>query len=194
MYGYVEGKEYYKKSLSLFLAFIMIFSFITVNTTTIFAYDEEQIEINQNEIENEVRFIFSEASSFENGKLTVKKQLLEDKYGKEMATYIEIGLHRLYYEDNLVENLRKVAYGEKLYSYRSGFIDCMKGEIIGMIPGVDLYQLFSSGNLKSYIEGKAWGKIASIIGKQLIKLGLKSNVAGLIASLGISAGKCAIFN
>jgi len=69
----------------------------------------------------------------------------------------------------------------------------MKDEIVGMIPGVDIYQLFKSGDLKAYIEGKLWGKAASYIGKQIVKLGLKTNVASLVAQLGISGVKCAIW-
>lgn len=144
-------------------------------------------------IEEETKFIFEKASSYKNGNLSINKKLLDEKYGEELANYIILGLERIYYEDDLIKTLKNEAYDPHQNNYATtyGFVDCMKGEIIGMIPGVDLYQLFTSGDLVSYIKGKAWGKVAEIIAKQLVKYGLKSNVAGIVAQLGISSGKCA---
>ncbi|QWQ39219.1 hypothetical protein KMP11_02505 [Gemella sp. zg-570] len=50
-----------------------------------------------------------------------------------------------------------------------------------------------SGNLRGYIEGKMWGETAEYVTKKLVKFGLKTNVAGIVAQLAISAGKCAIW-
>lgn len=194
-------KDIKKRITVLFLAIMMTFMSIAPGIQGVYAssdnysYDNSISYRNTKEsIEQEAKFIFEEASSFENGKLSINRQLLEEKYGEELSNYIILGLERIYYEDDLAKNLRNETFNQSddnnITTY--GFVDCMKGEIIGMIPGVDLYQLFTSGDLVSYIKGKAWGKVAEIIAKQLVKYGLKSNVAGIVAQLGISSGKCAV--
>ncbi|HHR8880873.1 TPA: hypothetical protein ACS99I_000687 [Streptococcus agalactiae] len=194
-------KDIKKRTTVLFLAIMMTFMSIAPGIQSVYAssdnysYDNSISYRNTKEsIEQEAKFIFEEASSFENGKLSINRQLLEEKYGEELSNYIILGLERIYYEDDLAKNLRNETFNQSddnnITTY--GFVDCMKGEIIGMIPGVDLYQLFTSGDLVSYIKGKAWGKVAEIIAKQLVKYGLKSNVAGIVAQLGISSGKCAV--
>lgn len=95
--------------------------------------------------------------------------------------------------DNIARGIRKLYDQDEILITPLSFVGCMKKEIIGMIPGVDIYQLFKSGDLKAYIEGKLWGKAASFIGKQIVKFGVKTNIASLIAQLGISGAKCTIW-
>lgn len=76
------------------------------------------------------------------------------------------------------------------YAVKSAFIDCMKGELVGMIPRMDFYQLLESGDVAACIQGKAWGKVAELIGKQMLKFGIKANIGTLIASLVYSGVKC----
>lgn len=142
-------------------------------------------EQRQKEIEAEVRFIFEEASSYENGVVTVHEAKLERAYGKDMAAYVAEGIRLLYTDDNLAQEIL-------VNSQNKDFWECMKGELLGLIPGYDIYQLISSGDLKGYIEGKAWGKVAELLGEQFIKLGIKDNVAGVVASITVGAGKCVI--
>ncbi|MFM1573210.1 hypothetical protein EQF93_06655 [Helcococcus ovis] len=66
----------------------------------------------------------------------------------------------------------------------------MKGELVGMIPGMDFYQLLESGDVAAYIQCKAWGKVAELIGKQMLRFGIKANIGTLIASLAYSGVKC----
>ena len=189
-------KDIKKRIVVMFLAIAMTFMAIAPGIQSVYASSDNRVNLQETKenIEEEVKFIFETASNYKDGKLSVNRQLLVDKYGEETSNYIILGLERIYYEDNLAENLRKDAFNPSDYGYVTtyGFVDCMKGEIIGMIPGVDLYQLFKSGDIVSYIKGKAWGKVATIIAKQLVKFGLKSNVAGIVAQLGIASGKCAI--
>ena len=42
------------------------------------------------------------------------------------------------------------------------FVSCMRDELIGMIPGMELVDLMR-GDIISYIQGKMWGKAASYI-------------------------------
>lgn len=84
------------------------------------------------EIENEVRFIFEEASSYENGVVTVDEEKLEKAYGKDMAPYVAEGIRLLYTDDNL-------AQGVLVNSQNKDFWGCMKGELLGLIPGYDIY-------------------------------------------------------
>ncbi len=76
------------------------------------------------------------------------------------------------------------------YAVKSVFIDCMKGELVEMIPGMDFYQLLESGDVAAYIQGRAWGKVAELIGKQMLRFGIKANIGTLIASLAYSRVKC----
>ena len=173
-------KDIKKRIVVLFLAVMMTFMSIAPGIQSVYASSDN--------------YSYDNSISYKNGKLSINRQLLEDKYGEELSNYIILGLERIYYEDDLAKNLRNETFNQSDHNNITtyGFVDCMKGEIIGMIPGVDLYQLFTSGDLVSYIKGKAWGKVAEIIAKQLVKYGLKSNVAGIVAQLGISSGKYAV--
>lgn len=189
-------KDIKKRIVVMFLAIAMTLMSIAPWIQSVYASSDNRSNLQETKenIEEEVKFIFETASNYKDGKLSVNKQLLVDKYGEETSNYIILGLERLYYEDDLAENLRKDAFNPSEYGYVTtyGFVDCMKGEIIGMIPGVSLYRLFKSGDIVSYIKARAWHDVAIIIANQLIKLGLKSNVAGIVAQLGIASGKCAI--
>lgn len=108
------------------------------------------------------------------------------KYGKVMAAYIAEGIRQVYTNDNLLDAIRANSQDKDFWS-------CMGGELIGLIPGMDIAQLLSSGDFKAYIEGHAWDKLAKFLAKQIAKFGLKVNVAGIVASIAIGAGKCLIF-
>lgn len=138
------------------------------------------------EIEKEVRFIFEEASHYENGHLWIDEAKLKKVYGVELGTYVAAGIREIYTNNHLAQDVLVTSQDRSFWS-------CMKNEVVGLIPGVDIYQLLTSGDLKSYIEGKAWGKVAEILAKELVKYGLRENVAGIVASIAISAGKCYYF-
>lgn len=138
------------------------------------------------EIKKEVKFIFEEASSYKDGKVSVDMAKLQAAYGKKKAAYVAEGIRQLYTNDHLAQDLLAV-------SQDRSFWPCMKGELIGLIPGVDIYQLIVSGDLRAYIEGKAWGKVAEILAEKLVKYGVRTNVAGIVASIAIGAGKCLIW-
>lgn len=152
------------------------------------------------QIEQELKFLFEEASNVDsNGFVSVNESLIAQKYGIEVAPYIAEGIKRLHTDVNIVQNINPnyleehtpvpEVHGSHL---RGAWLDCMKGEIIGLIPGMDLIQLFASGELVAFIKGEAWGVAADFIARQAVKLGLNSNVAGLAASLAVSAGRCAL--
>lgn len=111
--------------------------------------------------------------------------MLASRYREEQAEYIAEGINVLYTEDNIQEHLQAVVYQRR-------FLTCMRDEMIGLIPGTELIDLFN-GDVVSYIKGKAWGALAEYLAPKLVKLGFKSNVAGIVAQLGVGAGKCAIF-
>lgn len=182
----------FTKLCGAILSALLTFSFFTAANPAYAVERDQEVPVSGiteqelKAIENEVRFIFEEASTFENGVLTIDRDLLQDTYGEELGSYVALGIEELYTNDNLAEEIRANAEDRSFWS-------CMKGEVVGLIPGVDLYQLLTSGDLKAYVEGKAWGKVAALLGEQLVKLGVKTNVAGIIASLAIGAGKCAIW-
>lgn len=172
---------------------IMVPSFIGIayaNETKVPNTTVEYIDVA--EVEKDLKFLFTEATSYENGVLYVNKELLTERYGT-LAPYIAMGIERIYTEPNLVQNLQASLQDRD-------FVSCMRDELIGMIPGMELVDLMR-GDIISYIQGQMWGKAASyiamklakFIAMKLAKFGMKSNVAGIVAQLGISAGKCAIW-
>lgn len=57
---------------------------------------------------------------------------------------------------------------------RRDFISCMVGEIIGLLPGsqiIDIYNLFTN-DLRSLIVNEAWNQVANILADLLIDAGL----------------------
>ena len=135
------------------------------------------------EVEKDLKFLFTEATNYENGIFYVNKELLTECYGT-LAPYIAMGIERVYTEPNLAQNLQASLQDRD-------FVSCMRYELIGMIPGMVLVDLMR-GDIISYIQGQMWGKAASYIAMKLAKFGMKSKVAGILAQLGISAGKNAI--
>lgn len=164
---------------------IMVPSFIGIayaNETKVPNTTVEYIDVA--EVEKDLKFLFTEATSYENGVLYVNKELLTERYGT-LAPYIAMCIERIYTEPNLVQNLQASLQDRD-------FVSCMRDELIGMIPGMELVDLMR-GDIISYIQGQMWGKAASYIAMKLAKFGMKSNVAGIVAQLGISDGKCAIW-
>ena len=96
-----------------------------------------------------------------------------------------MGIERVYTKPNLAQNLQASLQDRD-------FVSCMRDELIGMIPGMELVDL-KRGDIISYIQGQMWGNAASYIAMKLAKFGMKSKVAGIVAQLGISAGNCAIW-
>lgn len=178
-----------KKVTTSLFAVILSVTFLTAPISAMAATkDNTTVAVQQDvkKIEQEVRFIFEEASSYKNGVVSVKDELLKMKYGKVMAAYIAEGIRQVYTNDNLLDAIRANSQDKDFWS-------CMGGELIGLIPGMDIAQLLSSGDFKAYIEGHAWGKLAEFLAKQIAKFGLKMNVAGIVASIAVGAGKCLIF-
>ncbi|RAN57024.1 hypothetical protein [Dolosigranulum pigrum] len=57
---------------------------------------------------------------------------------------------------------------------RRDFVSCMAGEIIGLLPGsqiIDIYNLFTN-DLRSLIVNEAWNQVANILADLLIDAGL----------------------
>lgn len=57
---------------------------------------------------------------------------------------------------------------------RRDFVSCMVGEIIGLLPGsqiIDIYNLFTN-DLRSLIVNEAWNQVANILADLLIDAGL----------------------
>ena len=57
---------------------------------------------------------------------------------------------------------------------RRDFVSCMAGEIIGLLPGsqiIDIYNLFTN-DLRSLIVNEAWNQVANILAALLIDAGL----------------------
>lgn len=57
---------------------------------------------------------------------------------------------------------------------RRDFVSCMAGEIIGLLPGsqiIDIYNLFTN-DLRSLIVNEAWDQVANILADLLIDAGL----------------------
>lgn len=78
---------------------------------------------------------------------------------------------------------------------RRDFISCMVGEIIGLLPGsqiIDIYNLFTN-DLRSLIVNEAWNQVANILADLLIDVGVNSSVAGIVGQLGVGAANCAFF-
>lgn len=90
-------------------------------------------------VTQEVRFIVEESSSFENGVLRIDEQKLTQAYGPELAQYVAEGIRLLYTDDNLTEEIRATMMDRSFWS-------CMGSELVGLIPGVDIYQLLTSGD------------------------------------------------
>lgn len=178
-----------KKIVTSLIVTVLSFGFLSTTISAAEATENKSTAIVQQDvkkIEQEVRFIFEEASSYKNGVVSVKDELLKMKYGKVMAVYIAEGIRQVYTNDNLLDAIRANSQDKDFWS-------CMGGELIGLIPGMDIAQLLSSGDFKAYIEGHAWDKLAKFLAKQIAKFGLKVNVAGIVASIAIGAGKCLIF-
>ncbi|MCI5997343.1 MAG: hypothetical protein PT934_06480 [Peptoniphilaceae bacterium] len=176
-----------KKIFAILLAVCLSFGAVdsAYNSNAQSKSHSQEIDDLKLKLEKEIKFLFEDATKFENGELKVNKQLMIEKYGLEKAPYIALGIERIYKEKDLAKNL-------KAELQNRDFISCMEKELIGMIPGMELIDIMS-GDLRTYIEGKMWGKAAEYIAKKLIKFGIKSNVAGIVAQLGISAGKCIIW-
>ena len=141
---------------------IMVPSFIGIayaNETKVPNTTVEYIDVA--EVEKDLKFLFTEATSYENGVLYVNKELLTERYGT-LAPYIAMGIERIYTEPNLVQNLQASLQDRD-------FISCMRDELIGMIPGMELVDLMR-GDIISYIQGQMWGKAASYIAMKLAKL------------------------
>lgn len=57
---------------------------------------------------------------------------------------------------------------------RRDLVSCMAGEIIGLLPGsqiIDIYNLFTN-DLRSLIVNEAWNQVANILADLLIDAGL----------------------
>lgn len=125
---------------------IMVPSFIGIayaNETKVPNTTVEYIDVA--EVEKDLKFLFTEATSYENGVLYVNKELLTERYGT-LAPYIAMGIERIYTEPNLVQNLQASLQDRD-------FVSCMRDELIGMIPGMELVDLMR-GDIISYIQGK----------------------------------------
>lgn len=139
----------------MFLAITLLLG-VCGNSVSVFAQEstnvshDSKVENLTKDLEKELIFLFEEATSYQNGELYVNKDLLIEKYGKEKAPLVAMGIERIYKEENLAANLRSELENRDV-------ISCMGEELVGMIPGMELVDLMS-GNLKSYIEGKLWGR------------------------------------
>lgn len=78
---------------------------------------------------------------------------------------------------------------------RRDFVSCMAGEIIGLLPGsqiIDIYNLFTN-DLRSLMVNEAWNQVANILADLLIDAGLSFSVSRIVAELGVGATNCAFF-
>lgn len=102
--------------------------------------------------------------------------------------HIAEGIKVIYNEDNRADHLRTAMQ-------RRDFVSCMAGEIIGLLPGsqiINIYNLFTN-DLRSLIVNEAWNQVANILADLLIDAGLSFSVSRIVAELGVGAANCAFF-
>lgn len=71
---------------------------------------------------------------------------------------------------------------------RRDFVSCMAGEIIGLLPGsqiIDIYNLFTN-DLRSLIVNEAWNQVANILADLLIDAGLSFSLVYYLLSNNIN--------
>lgn len=98
-----------KKIVTSLIVTVLSFGFLSTTIPAAEATENKSTAIVQQDvkkIEQEVRFIFEEASSYKNGVVSVKDELLKMKYGKVMAAYIAEGIRQVYTNDNLLDAIR----------------------------------------------------------------------------------------
>lgn len=138
-----------KKIVTSLIVTVLSFGFLSTTISAAEATENKSTAIVQQDvkkIEQEVRFIFEEASSYKNGVVSVKDELLKMKYGKVMAAYIAEGIRQVYTNDNLLDAIRANSQDKDFWS-------CMGGELIGLIPGWILLNCFPVVILKLILKG-----------------------------------------
>ncbi|MCE5170298.1 hypothetical protein LQV63_13360 [Paenibacillus profundus] len=127
------------------------------------------------QFEEELAFIFEEASTLKDGLFVLDTEKIEQRFGKDQVEGIAL----------LVEFINSTAPGSmSTFSFGSCMLDALKDYL-----GISVVEAALSGGLYAYLVKKAWKDAA----KLLVRYAITMNVAGLTATLIFYSGKCAIW-
>lgn len=166
------------RKMKLVTGFLLFSAMLLLVVTVLSPYASAQALAENDattQFEEELEFIFEEASTLKDGLFVLDTEKIEQRFGKEQVEGIAL----------LVEFINSTAPGSMTtFSFGSCMLDALKDYL-----GVSVVEAALSGGLYTYLVKKAWKDAA----KLLVRYAVTMNVAGLTATLIFYSGKCAIW-
>ncbi|MEC1270491.1 hypothetical protein P9C27_18685 [Bacillus vallismortis] len=138
----------------------------------------------EDQLAQEMQFIFDDASTLENGKYVVNEQLVSEKFGPENVAPIVAFVKMVNGEELTESDLVGIPNPAGDFSTAS-YMGCLKDKIIDF-TGIG----FITGGLQKLLEKKLWKEAAIQIIKIVGKNAIKGGVVGLAASLAWFSVRC----
>lgn len=189
-------KDFWVKSFLVVSALMLAFSLLPVQSSAakIGDLDAEMIQI-----ENELEFLFEEATTLVDGQYVLNEEATVEFFGAENLAAIEIFIGLIngetFTEDDFIEAnldvINEPTKGGILPSTLEGGIStfswmgCLKEKIM-IATGIG----FISGGMTKLIDDKNWKKLSTEILKIVGKNAVKGGVVGLTASLAVWSVAC----
>ncbi|MFG3446267.1 hypothetical protein ACGFZ1_16650 [Bacillus velezensis] len=138
----------------------------------------------EDQLAQDMQFIFDEASLLKDGKYIVNEQLVSEKFGPENVASIVAFVKMVNGEKLTEKDLKGVPNPDGDFSTAS-YMGCLKQKIIDF-TGIG----FISGGLQKLLEKKMWKEAAIQIIKIVGKNAVRGGVVGLAASLAWFSVRC----
>lgn len=184
-----------KKFLCTILASMMLFTFSIVPLASVHASSHEiqvKTEFVEDELEQELEFLFEEAMSLENDKYVVNEQVVIDFYGEEGLPSILAFAKMINGEELDESDLVGVPdYGSNsgseglMMAKSTSWKKCVGDKIVDA-TGIG----FLTGGMWKLVEKKNWNLLAKELAKIAGKNAIKGGAIGLAASLAWYGIKC----